>query len=183
MGDLEKAAEWLEKAYECPDHSNMAARNLAHIYESLPDFDKALYWYYVAAEDDPTHPTPPGAVMTIRERYLPAWRAYTNGDLELAKKLIENTLEDYQPAGRIALHFLTTILEAQARQAEAQGKRSEAEKIYKEAINKWEFCFALDKMDSMALRKAYELREKMGIPQPSDKELEDKWWSVETSFR
>lgn len=169
MGDFEKAAEWWEKAYECADHLAPNARMVAHAYEDLPDFDKALYWYYVAEKEDPGHPTPPGAVMTIRERYLPAWEAYKRGNLEEAKRLVEQTLEDYNPTNEIALHLLATILEAQGQ--------------YKEALEKWEFSFATHPLDAMALRKAYELREKLGIPQPSSEELEDKWWLVAASPR
>ena len=168
MGDQEKAAEWWLKAAECSDHPKWVARFVAHAYENAPDFDKALYWYYMAEKESPNNATQPGAVITIRERYLPAWQAYKRGDLKEAERLINNTLEDYLPTNRLARHFLANILEKEGRN--------------QEALEEWERCFAISKSDAGALRRAYELREKMGIPQPTSQELEDKWWIVTGSF-
>jgi len=163
-GDFEKAAEWWQKAFECPDRPNYAARFIAHAYELLPDFDKSLYWYYVADQDLPNHPTPPGAVITIRERYLPAWNAYKRGDLAEARRLIEQTLNDYRPSDKIALHFLAKIMEEQGN--------------LKEAIKEWEVAFAVNKSDATALRKAWEIRDKAGMPHPTSKELEDEYFVI-----
>ncbi len=85
-------------------------RFLAHQYEHLAEPEKALRTYQQMMLDYPADNVCIGATLTIRDRYLQAYRAMKAGDLVRAEILVREHLSD-DPSDTIALHTLATIRE------------------------------------------------------------------------
>ncbi len=111
LDDYEQAAKWFRATLHMP-HPAYIDRMIAHGYERLPDIPKALDWYDYCLKRDPNDNIAKGATLTIRERYLPAWRLMEEGDYDGALALIDQYLE-VEPKGRIALHMRAHILVAE----------------------------------------------------------------------
>ncbi len=141
LDDYEQAAKWFRATLHMP-HPAHIDRIIAHGYERLPDIPKALDWYDYCLKRDPNDDIARGATLTIRERYLPAWRLLEEGDYDGALSLIDQYLE-VNPFGTIALHMRAHILEE-------AGRLEEAFATWQQAADK----FALD---DLARRKVAEL--------------------------
>ncbi len=158
LDDYDNAAIWLRKAARIPGHPDYVERLLAHGYERKPDFDKALEWYDVSLRRDPAArtydgTTARGATISIRERYVPAWRLCKQGRYQEALDLINHWLL-YSPYSVIGLHFKAYVYE---KMGNLRG-----------ALAAWEVCSAHNALDSLAKRRAVELREKLGLEAPYD---------------
>jgi len=117
LDDYEQAAKWFRATLHMP-HPAYIDRLIAHGYERLPDIPKALDWYDYCLKRDPSDTIAQGATLTIRERYLPAWRLLQAGDYDGALALIDQYLA-IDPKGTIALHMRAHILEKAGRLEEA----------------------------------------------------------------
>jgi tetratricopeptide (TPR) repeat protein len=159
LDDYDNAAIWLRKAARIPGHPDYVERLLAHGFERKPDFDQALEWYDVSLRRDPAAKTydgstARGATISIRERYMPAWRLCKEGKYEEALKLVNEWLM-YEPYGVIGLHFKAYIYEQMG--------------DLHAALGTYEICSAHNALDSLAERRAVQLREQLGLP-PAPKE-------------
>jgi len=117
LDDYEQAAKWFRVVLHMP-HPAYVDRLIAHAYERLPDIPKALDWYDYCLKRDPNDHIAQGAILTIRERYLPAWRLLEAGDYSGALALIDQYLA-VDPKGTIGLHVRAHILEKAGRLEEA----------------------------------------------------------------
>ena len=158
LDDYDNAAVWLKKAARIPGHPDYVERLLAHGYERRPEFDSALEWYDVSLRRDPAAKTydgatARGATISIRERYIPAWRLCKEGKYEEALTLINEWLM-YEPYSVIGLHFKAYCYEQMG--------------DLHNALTTWETCSAHNALDSLAERRAVELREQLGIAAPYD---------------
>lgn len=154
LDDYDNAAIWLKKAARIPGHPDYVERVLAHGYERKPDFDESLAWWDVSLRRDPGGKTYDGrtawgATISIRERYMPAWRLCQEGKYKDALKLVNEWLM-YEPYNVIGLHFKAYIYEQM--------------KDLPAALGTYEICSAHNALDSLSERRAVELREKLGLP-------------------
>ncbi|NUP99049.1 MAG: hypothetical protein HUU35_04240 [Armatimonadetes bacterium] len=133
-----RAAEYLKKAIEHP-HPTFLERAIAHAYERIPDIESALFWYNVSLKKYGTQhdPVSVGAIKTISERYLPAWEAYKEGDLDEALFRLKRDWQKDDPYDTIAMHFMARIHEDKAAKASADGDVELANKLYQQAFNTW----------------------------------------------
>ena len=146
LDDYEQAAKWFRATLHMP-HPAYIDRMIAHGYERLPDIPKALDWYDYCLKRDPSDNIAQGATLTIRERYLPAWRLMEAGDYDGALALINQYLE-IEPKGSIALHMRAHILEEAGR--------------LEEAFDAWKHAADEFALDDLARRKVVELGTVLG---------------------
>jgi len=146
LDDYEQAAKWFRATLHMP-HPAYIDRMIAHGYERLPDIPKALDWYDYCLKRDLNDNIAKGATLTIRERYLPAWRLMEEGDYDGALALIDQYLE-VEPKGRIALHMRAHILEEAGR--------------LEEAFSAWQRAADTAALDDLARRKVAELGAALG---------------------
>jgi len=146
LDDYEQAAKWFRATLHMP-HPAYIDRMIAHGYEKLPDIPKALDWYDYCLKRDPNDNIARGATLTIRERYLPAWRLLEAGDYDGALALIDQYLE-VEPEGTIALHLRAHILEEAGR--------------LDEAFDGWQRSADAMALDDLARRKVAELGTVLG---------------------
>ena len=146
LDDYEQAAKWFRATLHMP-HPAYIDRMIAHGYEKLPDIPKALDWYDYCLKRDPNDNIARGATITIRERYLPAWRLLEAGDYDGALALIDQYLE-VEPEGTIALHMRAHILEEAGR--------------LEEAFDAWQRSADAMALDDLARRKVAELGAVLG---------------------
>ena len=146
LDDYEQAAKWFRATLHMP-HPAHIDRLIAHGYENLPDIPKALDWYDYCLKRDPTDDIARGAILTIRERYLPAWRLLEEGDYDGALALIDQYLE-VSPTGKIGLHMRAHILEEAGR--------------LEEAFDAWQRSADAMALDDLARRKVAELGTVLG---------------------
>ena len=149
--DYENAVKWLEASIEFP-HPEYIDRLIAHALERQPDMPRALDWYDYCLKRNPTDGTAAGATMTIRERYLPAWRLMEEGKYDEAVALVDKWLL-VEPNSTLGLHMKAHILE--------QGKR------YAEALEVWKLAAATSALNAHAQTKVVELSRKLGKPVPA----------------
>ena len=107
--DYPEAARWLGAAIQF-EHPEYIERMIAHAWERLPDEEKALMWYDYCLKRRPSDETAKGATITIRERYLPAWRLMQEGRYEEAVDAANQYLT-IDPNGMLPLHLMATIYE------------------------------------------------------------------------
>lgn len=107
--DYRQAAKWLEAAIQF-EHPEYIERLIAHGWERLPDMPKALDWYDFCIKRDPSDGTAHGATITIRERYLWAWRLMEAGRYDEAIDEINRNLA-VTPGNILALHTKALIYE------------------------------------------------------------------------
>lgn len=107
--DYREAAKWMEAAIQF-EHPEYIERLIAHGWERLPDMPKALDWYDFCIKRDPSDGTAHGATLTIRERYLWAWRLMEAGRFQDAIDEINRNLA-VTPGNLLALHMKALIYE------------------------------------------------------------------------
>ncbi len=154
-----RAAEYFKKAIEHP-HPTFLERAIAHAYERIPDIESALFWYNVSlkkygAENDPVSV---GAIITIRQRYVRAWEAFTK-DRDPDKALVY-LKEDWQKDDAydtIAMHFKARIHETKAAKAAADGDTEKAADYYKLAFDTWLEAATHNASDRLSRRRVLTL--------------------------
>lgn len=148
--DYEEAARWLGAAIRF-DHPEHIERLIAHGWERLPDMDKALMWYDYCIKRRPSDHTAKGATITIRERYLPAWRLMKQGRYEEAARAADIYLT-IDPNSTLALHLKATIYERAG--------------DYQKALEYWARAAQTYALNHYARVKVAEMCEKLGWPVP-----------------
>ncbi len=146
LDDYEKAAKWFRATMQM-EHPAFIDRMIAHAYEQLPDIPKALDWYDYCLKRNPNDSIAKGAILTIRERYLPAWRLMEEGDYEGALAMIDQHLEA-DPRDSIGRHVRAHIYE-------------EAGEL-ENAFQAWQQIADDSPLDDLARRKAAELGTDLG---------------------
>jgi len=148
--DYEEAARWLSAATRF-EHPEYIERLIAHGYERLPEMKEALMWYDYCLKRRPSDATAKGATITIRERYLPAWRLMEQGRYDEAIKAVDEYLV-VDPDGTLALHLKAHILE-------------QAGELFK-AREQWRLAAETSALDHHARYKVATLSQQLGLPVP-----------------
>ncbi len=148
--DYDEAARWLGAAIRF-EHPEYIERLIAHGYERLPDIPKSLEWYDYCLKRRPSDHTAKGATITIRERYLPAWRLMEQKKSDEAIDYVDQYLT-VNPQGTIALHLKAHIYE-QAGQ-------------FVKARQQWQLAAETSALNHHARYKVAELSERLGLPVP-----------------
>jgi TPR repeat protein len=148
--DYPEAAKWLEAAIQFP-HPEYIERLIAHGWERLPDMPKALDWYDFCIKRDPSDGTAHGATITIRERYMWAWRLMEQGRYDDAIDEINRNLA-VTPGNLLALHLKALIYE-QAGQ-------------WLKALNTWRIAADRSALDYHARVQMSECARKLGMEAP-----------------
>ncbi len=150
--DYEESTKWFEAAIQFR-HPEYIERLIAHAYERIPEVDRALEWYDYCLKRRPNDQTAAGATITIRERYLPAWRLlrqhrYQEAIAEADKYLAVN------PNGTIPLHLKAHIYEQAG--------------DFDKAIQWWHTAGETMALDSYARAKVAQLCAELGRPAPRE---------------
>jgi len=148
--DYDEAAKWLGAAIQF-EHPEYIERLIAHAYERIPDIPRALDWYDYCLKRNPEDHTAVGATLTIRERYLPAWRAMDEGRFDEAIKMVDEYLA-IEPNNTIPLHMKALIFERAGR--------------LEKALEIWELAGKTSALDEYARARAIEVSKKLGKPLP-----------------
>jgi len=148
--DYEQAVKWLEASIQFP-HPEYIDRLIAHAFERLPDMPRALDWYDYCLKRNPTDGTAAGATITIRERYMPAWRLMEQGKYDAAIAHLDKWLL-VEPNSTLGLHMKGHILEQAGR--------------YQQALEAWQLAAQSSVLDAHAQTKVVELSRKLGKPVP-----------------
>lgn len=148
--DYDEAARWLGAATKF-EHPEYIERIIAHGYERLPDMPEALKWYDYCLKRRPSDGTAKGATMTIRERYLPAWRLMEQGRYDEATEAIDEYLT-VAPTSTLALHVKAHILEQKGDLVRAR--------------ETWRLAAEGSALNHHARYKVAELSERLGLPVP-----------------
>lgn len=149
--DYDEAARWLGAAIQF-EHPEYVERLIAHGYERLPDIPKALEWYDYCLKRRPNDHTAIGATITIRERYLPAWRMMEEGRYDEAIAHVDKYLT-VSPTNTIALHLKAHIYEQAG--------------DYMRAREQWQLAAETMALNHHARYKVAELSEHLGLPAPA----------------
>jgi len=152
MKEYDEAAKWAEATLTF-DHPEYIPRQIGHMYERKPDIPLALDWYDYCMKQNPADGTARGAILTIRERYLPAWRLMEEGKYDEALREVQYYL-NVEPKDRIGLHLKATIYER-------KGDLRSALRVWQEAAE----ALALN---WYAERQVARLSSKLGLPAPMD---------------
>ena len=150
LDEFEEAAKWFRSCLQF-EHPEYIERLIAHAYERLPDIPKALDWYDYCLRRRPSDRTAKGAILTIRERYLPAWRLMEVGQYEQAIAEVNKYLL-VEPKSTIGLHLKAHIYE-------------EAGNLEK-ALDIWKLCAEGAALDDQARRKVADISAQLGRPVP-----------------
>jgi tetratricopeptide (TPR) repeat protein len=148
--DYPEAAKWLEAAIQFP-HPEYVDRMMGHAWERLPDMPKALDWYDYCIKRNPADQTAYGATLTIRERYMPAWRLMEQGKYDQAIEEINKGLLA-NPNSMLALHMKAKIYEARG--------------DLKNALNTWKLAAEGSALDYHARVQVAKLSKDLGLPVP-----------------
>ncbi|MFW5867077.1 MAG: tetratricopeptide repeat protein [Armatimonadota bacterium] len=148
--DYDEAARWLGAATKF-QHPEYVERLIAHGYERLPNMPEALKWYDYCLKRRPSDQTAKGATITIRERYLPAWRLMEEGKYDEAIDAIDDYLT-VNPSSTLALHMKAHIYE-QARDLE-------------NALDTWQRAADAGALNHHARTKVAEISAELGVPAP-----------------
>jgi tetratricopeptide (TPR) repeat protein len=148
--DFEEATKWLIASIQFP-HPEFADRMIGHAFERQPDMPRALDWYDYCLKRNPTDQTAIGATVTIRERYMPAWRLMEQGKYDQAIAAIDKWLL-VEPNSGLGLHMKGAILERAGR--------------LREAYAVWKLAADTSALDAHAAAKADGLAAKLGIQVP-----------------
>lgn len=148
--DFEEATKWLIASIQFP-HPEFADRMIAHAFERQPDMPRALDWYDYCLKRNPTDGTATGATITIRERYMPAWRLMMEQRYDEALDAIEKWLQ-VEPNSQLGLHLKATILEKAGR--------------LRDAYVVWKLAADTHALNAHAAAKVDELGVKLGISTP-----------------
>jgi tetratricopeptide (TPR) repeat protein len=147
VDDYDQAARWFKDAIQF-DHPEYIERMMAHGYERKPDIQKALDWYDYCLKRYPFDGTAIGATITIRQRYLVAWRLMEQGKYDDAIREVSKQLA-VEPKDTIGNKLLATIYERKG--------------DLNRALEAWEFIRDNFALDSFAQRKVKELKAELGI--------------------
>ncbi len=148
LDDYDNAAKWFRSCLQF-EHPGYVDRLIAHAYERLPDIPKALDWYDYCLKRNPSDSIAKGAILTIRERYLDAWRLMEAGDYQAALATLQRHI-DVDPEDTIAIHFRAHIYE-EAGDLDA-------------ALEAWQMAVENFSLDDLARRKVAELSVALGKP-------------------
>ena len=148
--DYEQAAKWLGAAIQF-QHPEYIERLIAHGYERIPDMPAALDWYDYCIKRNPADQTAYGATLTIRERYMPAWRLMEAHQYDAAIAEINKVLL-VAPESGLALHMKACIYERAHR--------------LKDALEIWKLAAQSAALDYHARVKVARLSEQLGLPVP-----------------
>lgn len=148
--DFEEATKWLIASIQFP-HPEYVDRMVAHAFEREPDMPRALDWYDYSIKRNPTDPTAYGATITIRERYMPAWRLMMEHQYDAAIASIDQWLL-VEPNSQLGLHMKATIYERAGR--------------LKEAYETWQLAANSSALDALAAAKVNELALRLGYQVP-----------------
>jgi tetratricopeptide (TPR) repeat protein len=127
LKEYNEAARWARACLEF-DHPEYIPRQIAHGMERIPDIPKALDWYDYCMKQHPADGTARGAILTIRERYLPAWRLMEQGKYDEALKANQHYL-NVEPTNRIGLHLKARIYERKGDLSSALATWQQATKL------------------------------------------------------
>lgn len=147
--EFEEAVKWLGicTRYE---HPHFIDRLIAHAYERQPEIEKALDWYEFCLKRDPRDHVAIGATLTIRERYLVAWRLREEGRYDEAIEEMDRYLK-VEPLDTIGLHVRATIYE----------ESGDLENAYLA----WRDASTRSSMNKRSVSKTRELMRKLGLPE------------------
>ncbi len=148
FNEYDNAVQWLTICTRM-EHPDYIDRLIAHAYERKPEIQKALDWYEYCLKRDPTDHVAIGATITIRERYLPAWREMERGHYTEAIRLIDQFLQA-DPGDTIGMHV--------------RGEIYERAGDLRKALKAWEDANSRSSVDKRAAFKVIELRKKLGLP-------------------
>jgi len=148
--DFPEAAKWLGAAIQF-EHPEYIERLIAHGWERLPDMPKALDWYDYCIKRDPSDGTAHGATLTIRERYMWAWRFMEEKKYDAAIDEINEALA-MAPNSSLALHMKGHIYEA-------AGK-------YEQALDVWDLAAKNAALDFHARTKVAQISRILGREVP-----------------
>lgn len=149
--DYPEAAKWLGAAIQF-EHPQYIERLIAHGWERLPDMPKALDWYDFCIKRDASDGTAHGATLTIRERYMYAWRLMEQGRFDDAIDEINKCLV-VAPRSGLALHMKAHIYEQAGR--------------YQQALDTWQLAADNAALDFHARTKVAEMHRKLGREAPA----------------
>lgn len=150
--DYPQAAKWLGAAIQF-EHPEYIERLIAHGWERLPDMPKALDWYDFCIKRDPSDGTAYGATLTIRERYLHAWRMMEQRKFDAAIDEINQVIA-IQPNNILAIHMKAEIYEQALR--------------YRDAMATWQLAANLSKLDFHARARVAEMARRLNLPVPEE---------------
>ncbi|MCC7493433.1 MAG: hypothetical protein IT204_13850 [Fimbriimonadaceae bacterium] len=153
-----RAAEYFKLALDHP-HPTFLERAIAHAYERIPDIESALFWYNVSLKKYGYDPVAQGAVITIQQRYLRAWQAFKQGELDLALRRLKEDWQSDDPFDTIGLHFKARIFEAKAIKAAKDGDQEAAEGFYQQAFQTWLDAAGHNASNRLARRRVLTLSE------------------------
>jgi tetratricopeptide (TPR) repeat protein len=148
--DYPNAAKWMEAALQF-DHPEYVERLIAHGWERVPDMPRALDWYDYCIKRNPADGTAYGATLTIRERYLWAWRQAEARDFNGALDDM-NTVLAVTPESGLALHMKAWVFEQAGR--------------WRDALETWKLAAAVATLDYHARVRVAELSRKLGLEAP-----------------
>ncbi len=148
--DYPEATKWMRAALQFP-HPEYVDRLVAHAYERLPDMPKALDWYDYCLKRNPTDGTALGATITIRERYMPAWRLMEEGKYSAALDWMDKIIMA-DPKNTLALHMKAHIYEMQGNT--------------RKAMETWRLAADTSALNAHAAAKADELAAELGYDVP-----------------
>ncbi|MFO8082279.1 MAG: tetratricopeptide repeat protein [Armatimonadota bacterium] len=146
--DYDEAARWLGAATKF-EHPEYIERLIAHGYERLPNMPEALKWYDYCLKRRPSDTTAKGATITIRERYLPAWRLMEQERYDEAIEVIDNYLT-INPGSTLALHMKGHIYEHAG--------------DLENALEQWRRAAETAALNHHARTKVAELSDALGLP-------------------
>jgi len=152
LKEYDEAAKWA-RATLTFTHPEYIPRQIGHMYERKPDIPLALDWYDYCMKQNPADGTARGATLTIRERYLPAWRLMEQGKYDEALKSVQYYL-NVEPKDRIGLHLKATIYERKG--------------DLRKALDTWRFAAQSLAINWYAERQAARLSAKLHVPAPAD---------------
>lgn len=173
LNEYEKAAAIFQQALQKKDEFGSRPptyiwRMIAHAYERYPRIDEAVRWWQIDAQVEPDHPVHRGALQTIHERYVRAWKHFERGELDEAMAAL---LEDWQkddPYDTIGMHFKARIYE----------RKQDIDR----AIETWFEAARHSAVDKLARRRVIELCRLTGRPLPKGindvglpTEVRDEW--------
>jgi tetratricopeptide (TPR) repeat protein len=152
LKDYEEATKWTQAALDF-EHPEYLCREIAHAYERIPDIPRALDWYEYAMKQNPADNTARGAILTIRERYLPSWRFMEQGQYKQALAALQPYML-VDPVDRIGLHQQALIYETMGNDSKA--------------LETWTFAATKLSINWYAERQVARLCAKLGRPVPLD---------------
>jgi len=148
--DYEEAARWLGASTQF-EHPEYIERLIAHGYERIPDMPEALKWYDYCLKRRPSDATAKGATITIRERYLPAWRLMEEGRYDEAIEATDEYLT-MAPTSTLALHMKALIYEESGNLVKAR--------------EQWRLAAETSALNNHARFKVAQLSAAIGLPVP-----------------